>query len=162
MHGARRGGNGEIVPRMRCHGADERITTGANMGSQDPPRGDDAAPPPVRVLLVEDAPTIAGFVSYVLEESGCEVAHVPSVAEAREVLAERWFDLVIADLRLPDGRGEEVVEAARARDAGVAIIVASGEAAVVDGADAMLLKPFSTEELKDALRRALEHRRAAG
>ncbi len=133
------------------------------MGSQHPPRGPDAEPgaPPQRVLLAEDSAAIGDLVSYVLGVAGYEVVHVTSVAHARAALARERFDVVVADLQLPDGRGEEIVAAARARGEQIAIVVASGEETVVDGADAVVNKPFTTEELKAGIRRAVEHRRPA-
>ena len=58
-------------------------------------------------------------------------------------------------------RREEIVEAARARSSRTTIIVASGEVAVINGVDGVLLKPFSNEELRAGIRRAIEHRREA-
>jgi signal transduction histidine kinase/CheY-like chemotaxis protein len=115
-----------------------------------------------RVLLVEDSPAVGDLMSHVLGAAGYEVVHVPSVAAALAALAAEHFDVVVADLRLPDGRGEEIVEAARARSERIAIVVASGEVAVIDGVDAVVMKPFTTEELKIGICRAVEHRRAAG
>ncbi|HSK05615.1 MAG TPA: response regulator [Kofleriaceae bacterium] len=115
-----------------------------------------------RVLLAEDSPAIADLVSYVLSAAGYDVVHVDSVAHAYEVLARERFDVVVADLRLPDGRGEEIIAAARARGDAIAIVVASGEETAVEGADAVVMKPFSTDDLKAGIRRALELRRARG
>jgi DNA-binding response OmpR family regulator len=115
-----------------------------------------------RVLLVEDSPAVGDLVSHVLDAAGYEVVHVPSVAEALAALADRRFDVVIADLRLPDGRGEEIIEAARARSAQLPIVVTTGEAEDIEGADVVVTKPFSTEDLKAGILRAVERRREAG
>ncbi len=115
-----------------------------------------------RVLLAEDSPAIGDLVSYVLSAAGYDVVHVTSVAHAHAALARERFDVVVADLRLPDGRGEEIIEAARARGESIAIVVASGEEPAVEGADAVVMKPFSTDDLKAGVRRALELRRARG
>jgi DNA-binding response OmpR family regulator len=113
-----------------------------------------------RVLLAEDSPAVGELVSLVLSAAGYDVVHVASVAHAYEALARERFDVVVADLRLPDGRGEEIVEAARARGESIAIVVASGEETAVEGADAVVAKPFTTDDLKAGIRRALELRRA--
>jgi signal transduction histidine kinase len=114
-----------------------------------------------RLLLVEDSPAIGGLVSGALREAGYEVVHVTSVAQALAAIEAERFGAVVADLRLPDGRGEQIVAAARARSEQTAIIVASGEVAVLGGVDAVVMKPFTAEELKAGLARALEQRRAA-
>jgi DNA-binding response OmpR family regulator len=117
---------------------------------------------PERVLLAEDSPAIGDLVSYVLSEAGYDVVHVASVAHAYEALARERFDVVVADLQLPDGRGEEIIDAARARREPIAVVVASGEETAVEGADAVVMKPFSTYDLKAGIRRALELRRTRG
>jgi len=126
------------------------------------------APPPAvvrsdgqRVLIVEDSQAIGDLMTHVLRAAGHEVVHVTTVASALATLEQERFGVVIADLRLPDGRGEDIVAAIRARGEQTAIIVASGEAAVINGVDAVLMKPFSNEELKAGIHRAVEHRREA-
>jgi PAS domain S-box-containing protein len=121
------------------------------------------AAPPVdekRVLLVEDSLAIGELMSHVLRAAGYQVVHVTRVAKALAAIEQEAFGVVIADLQLPDGRGEVIVEAARARSERTAILIASGEVAVINGVDAVLLKPFSNEVLRSQIRRALESRRA--
>lgn len=127
--------------------------------SDEQPRGADAA---LRVLLVEDSRLVADLLREVLGSAGHEVVVAGSLAAARTALAGPRFDVVVADLRLPDGRGEQVVEAARARDPATAIIVASGEEEEepIEGADAVMVKPFLPDALKAAIRRVLERRSA--
>jgi CheY-like chemotaxis protein len=115
-----------------------------------------------RVLLVEDSRMVADLVGEVLREAGHEVVATSSMAAALAALAGPRFDVVVADLRLPDGRGETVVAAARARNPETAIVVASGDDVEVDGVDAVVMKPFTTDDLKAGIRRAVEHRRGAG
>lgn len=76
---------------------------------------------------------------------------------------ERPFDLVLCDVRLPDGHGTDVsVRANRIRPAPV-VIAMSGAATAEEGwhlaaagARAFLEKPISTEDLRQAITRALE------
>jgi PAS domain S-box-containing protein len=114
-----------------------------------------------RVLLVEDSATIGGLMSGVLRDAGYRVMLVATVAGALEALEGEPFSIVITDLQMPDGRGEAIVEAARARSAQTAIVVASGEATVMNGVDAVVRKPFSPDELKAGIGRAARHRREA-
>ena len=112
-----------------------------------------------RVLLVEDSQAIGDLMMHVLRIAGYDVLHVTRVAKALAAIEAERFGVVIADLQLPDGRGEEIVEAARARSQRTAIIIASGEVTVINGVDGVLLKPFSNDDLRTGVRRALEHRR---
>ena len=121
--------------------------------------GEPAAP---RLLLVEDSPTLGDLISFMLRDSGYEVILAKTVAEARAALAGAPFDVVITDLRMPDGRGEDIVAAARERGDRTAIVVASGEATVINGVDGVVMKPFTPDELRQEIARAVAHRREAG
>jgi signal transduction histidine kinase/CheY-like chemotaxis protein len=114
-----------------------------------------------RLLLGEDSPTLGDLISFMLTDSGYQVVLVKTVAEAREALEGERFGVVITDLRMPDGRGEDVVAAARERSERTTILVASGEAAVINGVDCMVMKPFTPDELRSAIDRAMAHRREA-
>ena len=112
-----------------------------------------------RVLLVEDSQAIGDLMVIVLRAAGYDVVHVTRVAKALAAIESERFGVVISDLQLPDGRGEEIVEAARARSQRTAILIASGEVTVINGVDGVLLKPFSNDDLRSGVRRAVEHRR---
>ncbi len=64
---------------------------------------------PVRVLLVEDHPDVAEMTVAMLEMFDCAPRHVATVADAKRALADETFDLLLADYRLPDGVGMEVI-----------------------------------------------------
>jgi PAS domain S-box-containing protein len=141
------------------------VTTaeGAGVTAAAPPR-EATADGPARgqyVLFVEDSVMVGDLVTEVLRTDGYDVLHVTSVMAALAALDERRFDVVIADLRLPDGRGEEIVAAALERSKDTAIVVASGDPTVFNGVDAVLVKPFSMDQLKEGIRRAIENRREA-
>ena len=114
------------------------------------------------ILVLEDDPTIAGFLEDNLRADGYVVAHAPSVRRGREVLEEVFPDVVLADVTLPDGSGLELVQAIRGADGLTScvdprtpILVLSGRASETErlrafeqGADDMLPKPFSYPELR--------------
>jgi CheY-like chemotaxis protein len=66
----------------------------------------------VRVLLVEDHPDVAEMMQAMLEAMDASTEHAATVASAHELMGEHAFDLVLADYRLPDGTGVEVLAAA--------------------------------------------------
>ncbi|MCW2959778.1 MAG: DNA-binding response regulator [Thermoleophilia bacterium] len=104
----------------------------------------------MRVLLVEDEPSIAEPLVAALQREGHEVHHAPDGASA---LAAPEAELVLLDLRLPDIDGFDVCRALRARST-VPIIILSARGEEIDkvlglelGADDYLVKPFGVREL---------------
>jgi CheY-like chemotaxis protein len=67
---------------------------------------------PITVLVVEDYSAVRRLIRDVLREAGYDVVAVRSCRQARLLLAHRAFALVIADILLPDGRGDALVETA--------------------------------------------------
>jgi len=82
-----------------------------------------------RILLVEDDEDHASLITRVFEESvdDFELTWAASLAEARERLAEATPDLVIADLRLPDGAGTELLSAGGDQPFPVVMLTARGD-----------------------------------
>ena len=117
---------------------------------------------PLRVLVVEDDPTIAEPLTEGLEHEGFEVRCVSSGAEA---LAADTGDVVLLDLGLPDLDGREVCRRLRERSQ-VPIIVVTAREDEVDrvlllemAADDYVVKPFGFRELVARIRAV--HRRSA-
>ena len=114
-----------------------------------------AAPPGVRVLLVDDEPDISALVAYHLAKAGYRVATAATGAEAVEAAASQRPALVVLDLMLPDLSGFEVLERLRAaegtREVAVLMLTARRDEAdrirgLALGADDYLTKPFSPPE----------------
>jgi DNA-binding response OmpR family regulator len=117
---------------------------------------------PKPVLVVDDEADLLVTYERILRRLGQRVVAVGSRAAGLEVLRRESPRLVIADLRLPDGDGLEVVRAARALPTPVPVIVvtvltsrATRQAALGAGAGAFLAKPFATETLTGLVREAL-------
>ena len=109
------------------------------------------------VLLVEDDQDLAVVVGSVLEGQGYWVNIVGSVKEFRIYTKKRVPDLVIMDVKLPDGRGDKLVrELKLGKGDGVKVILVSGTEnlkRIADrvGADGWLSKPFKITELLDLI-----------
>lgn len=105
----------------------------------------------MRVLIVEDDPSIAQPLQEGLERHGFTVEHTSHGHDA--VARATDFDLVLLDLGLPDLDGKEVCREVRAHSA-VPIIVLTARGDEIDrvlllemGADDYLVKPFGFREL---------------
>src|SRR6266567_7529496 len=120
---------------------------------------------PVRVLVVDDEPSLAELMASVLRYEGWEVSTAATGAEA--VAAARRFtpDAVILDVMLPDFSGLEVLKRLRSEQPNVCVLFLTARDAVEDriagitaGGDDYVTKPFSLEEvlarLRGLLRRA--------
>ncbi len=124
------------------------------------------APPPPRVLVVDDEPQILRALRVVLREAGFEVLAAQSAPEALDLAAVRAPRAAIVDLVLPGADGIEVTRRLREwSDMPILVLSAVGEEeqkvrALQAGADDYITKPFGTRELVARLQAVL--RRAAG
>lgn len=74
------------------------------------PAGGNPLPPP-KALLVEDDEAIARLVLAVAHDAGVQLVHVTNLAQGHQALLEDGFDVILADLMLPDGCGVDWLEA---------------------------------------------------
>jgi len=120
----------------------------------------------LRVLVADDSELILESIRQVLVREGHDVTTVTGGSKALRLLKADTFDLVIADINMPEGDGFELVGEIRARHAATRILVISGgslhftPAYYVDiarklGAHAAILKPFNREMLLDGIAAAM-------
>src|SRR5689334_20536114 len=102
----------------------------------------------------------------ILTRAGFAVTPALNGKEALTVLAAQSFDLVITDLVMPEQDGLELITAIRRRGTTPPVLAVSGEfggrflkVARLLGANGTLLKPFSGEELVDAVTAVLSNLR---
>jgi len=108
-----------------------------------------------KVLVVDDDKESRDLLFEVLTTNGYSVGVVENAAAARSVLeTDESYRIVIADLRMPDGSGLELVEELRRGTSKHEIILMSSfisgterELALDLGVDALLEKPFQLSEL---------------
>lgn len=117
------------------------------------------------VLVVDDAPETLELLRRNLESEGYRVFTAPGVAEALAVLETTPVDLVITDYRMPKVSGLDLVRHVRQNLGDTEVLMITGYAsiegaieAIKTGAEEYLSKPFTDEELFEAVRRALEKR----
>jgi two-component system response regulator PilR (NtrC family) len=114
-------------------------------------------------LVVDDETDIRELVVLTLERMDIKADSAASVEEAKELLAQRDYDLCLTDMRLPDGLGLELVQHISANYIGlpVAVITAYGSAenavsALKAGAFDYLTKPISLKQLRPLVESALK------
>lgn len=113
----------------------------------------------MKILAVEDDVVILMDIVYMLAELGHECQQATSAEHALEIFeAGHGIDLVMTDLTMPGMSGLHLVRAIRQRAPQTRIIVCSGSDEI-DHADLAgyehLEKPFSAEQLAQALMRAM-------
>ena len=108
----------------------------------------------MKILVIEDDPTVGQFVKRGLEEQRWGVRSRRRRREGEALARQRAYDLVILDMRLPGKSGMEVLHNLRARGFERPVLVLTAQDAVdakVEtlraGADDYVTKPFAFEEL---------------
>jgi two-component system, NtrC family, response regulator HydG len=119
------------------------------------------------VLVVDDEPKLGRLVAEALELDGHAVVRVGGGRAALVELAQRPFDVVLTDLKMPEVDGLAVLQAAQALSPPPAVVVMtafgtteSAVAAMKAGAADYLTKPFALDELRLRVRRLAEQRGA--
>jgi two-component system copper resistance phosphate regulon response regulator CusR len=108
----------------------------------------------MRILVIEDDPTVGEFVRRGLEEQRWQADLVANGLEGERLALSQPYDLVVLDMRLPGRNGLDVLRALRARGMERPVLVLTAQDAVdakVEtlraGADDYVTKPFAFEEL---------------
>ncbi|HEX9794113.1 MAG TPA: sigma-54 dependent transcriptional regulator [Planctomycetota bacterium] len=118
-----------------------------------------------RILVVDDERMIRWSLRSAFEDAGAKVEEAATLAEARRRLNESWPDLLVLDLKLPDGSGIDLLAEVHEEDADlpVLVITAFGSLrgaveAIRTGAFDYVSKPFDLDDLLLTAERALERR----
>ena len=121
----------------------------------------------IHVLVVEDDERIGASIEQALKAAGYDATHVLTGEEAFFLATTQRFDLLVLDLGLPGRDGLEVLQALRARDKALPVLILSSRSEVPDrviglqaGADDYLGKPFSMVELEARLQALLRRGRS--
>ncbi len=119
------------------------------------------------IIVVEDEPgTRATLCGILMEDAGYQVIGLERGTEALEMIRKSPFDVIIADIRLPDVSGLEILELAKETNPDAAVIMMTGYAsmetaveAVNQGAYAYFVKPVNPDEMKTTIANALKQQR---
>src|SRR5205814_5506027 len=112
-----------------------------------------------------DEESVVMTIKAILQLDGYNVATTMSGAEARAMVRETEYDLVLTDLRLEDGDGLDVLKAVRESYPETVTIMLTGYASLESAIQALragaydyLIKPSEVEELRSTVGRGIERR----
>lgn len=111
----------------------------------------------IRVLLVEDDELIRMNSTEMLAESGFAVVEAGNAAQALKVIEADRIDVLVTDLGLPDMKGGELAVEALRRKPGLAIVFATGDSHLPEGAPesaVLLTKPYDEQQIVSAVEQA--------
>ncbi|MBI2890273.1 MAG: sigma-54-dependent Fis family transcriptional regulator [Nitrospirae bacterium] len=118
--------------------------------------------PLAKILLVEDDKAMRESCRQILRKVPYEVMDAALPKEAEAILLREEFDLVVTDLRMPQGGGQEVLRAARKVSPDLPVILITAYPSVQSAVEAFkggvtdyLTKPFTVEQLRQAVQAAL-------
>lgn len=116
-----------------------------------------------KILLVDDEANVIKVFSDVLGRESYIVKGVENGSEAIKAIEEETFDLALVDLRMPCMDGIEVLENIKKIKPHLPVIIYTGYGSITTAVESMrkkaadyLNKPFSPEELKSSIKKALE------
>lgn len=116
---------------------------------------------PATILVVDDEPSLGPLAARMLEQAGYVVIQLRSPPVALKLLTGASpYDLLIADVRMPEMSGFELARYARVQRPALPVLFVSGFVepgyAGEGGFHDFLAKPFTQEQLVEAVRRILD------
>jgi CheY-like chemotaxis protein len=122
-------------------------------------------PPKKKILIVDDAGPVVVLCVNVLQALGYAVKGANRGEAAVELMRREPFDLMVLDYKMPGMTGFDVYQRAKALYPGLAVVLVTGHGSpdVVSeanrlGFDSILLKPFTSEELRGTVEKVLADR----
>ena len=123
-------------------------------------------PAKTRILIVDDAGPVVVLCVNVLQALGYAVKGANRGETAVELLRKERFDLMILDYKMPGMTGFDVYQQAKGLYPDIAVVLVTGHGSpeVVTeanrmGFDSILLKPFTSEELRGTVEKVLTDRK---
>jgi len=122
--------------------------------------------PRTRILIVDDAGPVVVLCVNVLQALGYAVKGANRGETAIDVLAKERFDLMVLDYKMPGMSGFDVYQQAKALYPDLAVVLVTGHGSpegVTEanrlGFDSILLKPFTSDELRGTVEKVLADRK---
>ena len=111
-----------------------------------------------KVLIIEDEGDMCLLLNILLNGKEMELDHVKDLAKAEEYLQQQQPSVILLDNKLPDGFGVDFIPFLKTNYPSVKIIMISGfdgaakDVAIENGADIYLEKPFTKDQLYQAIK----------
>jgi signal transduction histidine kinase len=122
-------------------------------------------PPTPLVLIIDDEPSIRDGCRQALEKSGYAVLDAGEGDEGIKIARDAKPDIALIDLKMPGISGMEIIEILSRDVPDTVLVMITGYATIVSAVEAIqkgtydyLPKPFSPDQLRAVVRRAVEHR----
>ncbi|MEM8765059.1 MAG: sigma-54 dependent transcriptional regulator [Bacteroidota bacterium] len=116
-----------------------------------------------KILIVEDDSAFRQMLSRFLTKNGFEVSQAHDIKEARNQIDEQSFEIVLSDVRLPEGNGQDLLKTISSDSAATKIILMTGYGEVKSAVEAMkkgafdyVTKPFTPEQILQVITDALK------
>lgn len=119
--------------------------------------------PAKKVLIIEDEGDMCLLLNLILTGKELELDHVKTISAAADYLKKQQPDAVLLDNKLPDGFGVDFISYLRHHYPAVKVIMISGydgaakDVAIHNGADVYLEKPFTKEQIYQAIQSVLQN-----
>lgn len=118
---------------------------------------------PPHILIMEDEEIVARGLEMVFTEQGYNVDLAFTGKQALETFDADSYDLLVADLKLPDADGMDVIKSVKEKKPETEVVVITGYSSVNSAVDAMKMgvfdyisKPFMEDDIKEAVEGALD------
>jgi two-component system, NtrC family, response regulator HydG len=115
------------------------------------------------ILIVDDNIITCEVIQRNLEMAGFQVSAANNVTDAIKILSRQSIDLLITDYKMPKHSGLELIKYVRDHIKDISIIMLTGYgsinsavAAIKEGADEYITKPFTDHELLDTIKRIIQ------
>lgn len=115
------------------------------------------------ILVIDDEVVVGNSVRKILKPSGYYVEHAETPDAAMEILSETPVDMILLDLKIPGVKGLELLERIREDFPAIPVVMITGYSTVETAVESIKLgakdyvaKPFTPNELKDAVERSMK------
>jgi len=119
-----------------------------------------------KIMVIDDEESMCRFMQIMLQKEGYDVTSTVSSKEALEEMKSKDYDLVIADLMMPEMNGLELLSRAKSIHPDINFIVMTAYASVDSAIEALkkgafdyITKPFKVDEIKIAIKKSLTQKR---
>ena len=114
------------------------------------------------ILVIDDDVSFCMLLNTFLTRKGFAVSTAYSIEEAKQLFGQTKFDLILTDVRLPDGDGVEILKYVKEEDPTIQVVLMTGYTDIKTAVNAMKLgafdyvaKPINSDQILDTVRQAL-------